>query len=100
MAKKAILASPEGNFWKAKGNNGKTRVIPFSELTDDHLQRAYFVTQNKTLEHSNKSITFAELSEKLEEEATSRGLTLKSIEDEENHRIGNYFKNTKKLKAK
>lgn len=99
MNEKARLAPPQEGYWKAKGKNGQESIlIPFSELEDDHLQRAYFVTQNKTLEFFNKSIKFEELGTELEKEAERRGIQLRSIEDEPHHKIGKFFANSRKLK--
>lgn len=96
--KTARLAPPKDGYWRAKGKKGTTRLIAFGDLSDDHLQRAYFITQNKMLEFNNKMIKFAELNEKLEEEAIKRDINLNSIENEPNHKIGTYFENERKLK--
>lgn len=92
-------------YWKARGKDGKARRIPLEEMDDDHLQRAYFVTQNKELEHTNISIEaarqaviFADLREGLEVEAERRNLILKSIENEPNHKVKGYFENDRKGK--
>lgn len=92
----AKLAPPAEGFWKAKGKKGETRTIPFNELTDDHLQRAYFVTQNKELEFFNKSIKYSELGEGLLAEGQRRGLKLRSITNEEGHNIKGYFRHRDK----
>lgn len=100
MSKAKLAEGKSKKYWKARGENGAARMIPLHELDDDHLQRAYFVTQNKELELMNKSIRFAELGEDLEKEALSRGITLRSIEDEPNHKVKGYFANNRKFKAK
>lgn len=100
MSKAKLAEGKSKKYWKARGEGGSTRMIPLDEMDNDHLQRAYFVTQNKELELMNKSIRFAELGEALEQEAESRGITLRSIEDEPNHKVKGYFANTRKLKDK
>jgi hypothetical protein len=76
--------------WRAKGKKDKVREIPLPKMEDDHLQRAYFVTQNKELEHFNKLFVFATLREHIEKEANRRGLKLVSLE-EVKPQIGDYF---------
>ncbi len=97
--KTAILAQPPHEpSWKAKGPNGTTRVIPYSEMEQAHLQKVYFMVQDRELEHFNKSIRFSELREEIEDEAERRGVILKSIEDDPNRKIGNYFKTKNKYR--
>lgn len=67
------------------------KYIPIKDMTDVHLQRAKMFAQKKELFYFNMGNVFAGLIEKLDEEALSRGVTLK---DKENV----YFKNKKVLK--
>lgn len=85
-------------YWKTKGTANKAKMIPLDEMSDEHLQKVYFVSQNKELEFMNKSLKFAEVGEDIEEEAKKRGITLRSIENEPGHNIGDYFANNRKLK--
>jgi hypothetical protein len=62
--------------------------IPFTEMTDVHLQRAKMFAQKKELNYFERTGMFAELADKLDEEAAKRGLTLKDYD-------ANYFKNKK-----
>lgn len=95
MSKSAKLAPPKKGYWKAKGSNGNPRKIPFTEMTDDHIQRAFFITQSKELEYFNKMVRFAELGEGIQEEANKRGLKLRSITNEPGHKIKGFFRHSK-----
>lgn len=87
----------ERKYWKTKGGN-KAKMIPLDEMSDSHLQNAYFVSQNKELEFMNKSLKFEEVRQDIEQEAERRGIALRSIENEPGHNVGNYFANNRKLK--
>lgn len=95
MSKSAKLAPPKKDFWKARGKDGKSRKIPFTEMSDDHIQRAFFITQNKELELFNKMTWFAELGEGLQAEAERRNLKLRSITNEPGHKIKGFFRHSK-----
>ena len=67
------------------------KYIPFSELTNEHLQNAFTRCQKKVLYWYNRANVFDELAEKLELEAERRGITLKEVDAE-------FYKRNKKLK--
>lgn len=101
MTKKAKLASSSNEgLWKARNkyDADKPRYIPISELEDDHLQKAYLISQSRFLEHFNTAAIFEEKVGQLEAEAKRRGLHLHSIEDDPNRKIGNIFANNRKLR--
>jgi hypothetical protein len=68
-----MLEQPEG--WLHAGKS-----IPFTEMTDEELQKFKYKAQRKELFFYNRSQVFSELVEKFDEEATRRGVTLKDRE--------------------
>lgn len=62
-------------YWKI--SNGD--FIEIKEMSDAHLQKAFFYAQNKELIHHNNYALFADLVEEIEKESKSRGKTLKDI---------------------
>ena len=53
------------------------KIIPFNEMTDEHIQRAHGRCQNKEREYTAKAAIYGTLQDKLEEEALRRGITIK-----------------------
>lgn len=62
-----------------KGKNGTS--TPISELTDEHLQRAFTSTQRRVIRKDRAIRILFELMDMLEEEAVSRGITLTEVSD-------------------
>jgi alpha-galactosidase/6-phospho-beta-glucosidase family protein len=72
---------------------GKNKFKLLTELTDEHLQNAFCYAQTKELSYHNKYTLFDELVEKIEDEASKRGIQLKDIETE-------FHAKTRKYKSK
>lgn len=72
-------------------NDGK-RIIPFAELPDKYLQAALIHAERKQLFYFKRTNLFADLIEKLEEEAEKRGIELNHLKGEFTRNNTNYRK--------
>jgi uncharacterized protein YeeX (DUF496 family) len=59
----------------------KGREVPATELSNEQLQKAYKNAQKKMLQHHKSMLKLDEVSEYLRDEAESRGIILKEIEE-------------------
>lgn len=73
-----------------KGWYDGKKVIPFSQMTDEHLKNAKLHAQKKELFFFNRSAVFGELVELLEEEANRRGIDLPDRDTEYHKKRRNY----------
>lgn len=80
-----MSADQEGWF------NGE-KIIPYSSMSQEHLQRAKLHAQRKELFYYNRMQVFSDLVIKIDDEAVRRGITLRDHTTE-------FHKNTRKLKA-
>lgn len=69
---------PKTQGWKTK----EGKVVPFSSLSNEELQDALQHAEKREMLYHNKSSFFGAIVEKLEEEASSRGLELMHYESE------------------
>jgi hypothetical protein len=84
--KQEAIVHDDSNTWEAKG-----KVIPLSEMSDKHLRAAKKYAQRMEEYHHFKSGEFSDKVEKLEEEATKRGIQLADYRSK-------FHKNTKRFK--
>lgn len=79
---KVALATPKSSpIWKARGENGETRVMKMSDMDNEHLQKAFFLCQRDAITLHNQIMIKSKLADQLEDEATNRGLVLKELSD-------------------
>lgn len=68
------------------------KFIPFSSMSDEHLQRAKLHAQRKEIFYHNRTCVFSELVEKIDDEAEKRGKTLRD-HNTEFHKNNRMIKN-------
>lgn len=86
QAKQELQMTSDPNGWF----DGQ-RFIPFSKMSDEHLQRAKLHAQRKEIFYHNRTNVFSELVEKLDNEAARRNKVLRDHNTE-------FHKNSRKLK--
>jgi hypothetical protein len=71
-----IGQGPESAIWKSKEG-----AIAMSDMSEEHLQKAFTHCQMQMIRLHETMKTFTNLQDKLEEEAQSRGLRMKEFDE-------------------
>lgn len=87
-----VVGTMDSATWKSKDGE-----ILMSEMTEEHLQKAFLHTQMNLYRLHMTASTFVKLQDQLEEEALSRGIKLKEF-DEVYPDTKQFFKNNRKAK--
>ena len=93
MKESVELISPKKVWRTADGD------VLMNEMDSVHLQKAYNFSQKSELDAHNRYCMFSKLAEQLREEAESRGLVLKEVDELQPKQYGSFFKNKRKLES-